>query len=339
MREFGAEAATSADLGVLAGKRVAVIGYGNQGHAQAQNLRDSGADVLIGNREDEYGRRARADGFEVRPIRDAAAAADVVLLLIPDEVQPDVFGREVAPVLSPGSTLVVASGYCLTFGLLDLPPGVDVVMVAPRMIGEAVRDHYVRRVGFPCLLSVEQDATGDAHGVALAVARGIGVAAEDAVSSSAREEAALDLFSEQAVWPTMFALLQAAYEVLHEAGFNDAAILDELYLSGEPAEIFDRVARLGLLGQLGTHSTTSQYGQLRGLSRSTDLVGRLKQTFATVLREDILSGAFAREWSRHGADGEATIAALRKQAADHPLIQAEQRVAGRQRAPDEARRH
>jgi ketol-acid reductoisomerase len=339
MREVVDDAPTSADLGVLVDKRVAVIGYGNQGRAQAQNLRDSGADVVVGNRDDEYARRAHADGFEVRSIREASAAADVVLLLIPDEVQPDVFGHEVAPVLAPGSTLVVASGYCLTFGLLDLPPRVDVVMVAPRMIGEAVRDHYVRRLGFPCLLSVEHDVTGDAHGVALAVTRGIGVAAQDAVSSSAREEAALDLFSEQAVWPTMFALLQAAYEVLHEAGFNDAAILDEMYLSGEPAEIFERVARLGLLGQLGTHSTTSQYGQLRGLSRSTDLVQRLKQTFDSVLREDILSGAFAREWSRHGADGEATIAALRKQAADHPLIQAEQRVAGRQRAPDEARRH
>jgi ketol-acid reductoisomerase len=318
--------AAAADLAVLDGRTVAVIGYGNQGHAQAQNLRDSGVDVLVGNRDDDYAVRAVADGFEVRPIGEAAAAADVLLLLIPDEVQPEVFRREIAPGLQAGDALVVASGYCVTFGLLDLPPDADVVMVAPRMIGEGVRDHYTKGTGFPCLLSVEHDATGRAGSVARAVARGIGVTADGAVASSAREEAALDLFSEQAVWPTMLALLQATYEVLSEAGFHDAAIVDELYLSGEPAEIFDRVARLGLLGQLSTHSRTSQYGQLRGLARSADLVRTLKQRFVTVLEDDILSGAFAREWSQHDADGEAAIAALRELAAAHPLVQAELRV-------------
>lgn len=316
----------------LAGRTVAVIGYGNQGHAQAQNLRDSGVTVVVGNRDDEYRRRAEADGFSPLPIPEAAAAADVLLLLIPDEVQPEIFGREIAPALTPGTTLVVASGYCVTFGLLEVPAEVNVVMVAPRMIGEGVRDHYVKGVGFPCLLSVEQDATGDAEAVALAVARGIGVTAHGAVASSAREEAALDLFSEQAIWPAVLALLQAAYEVLSEAGFNDAAIVDEMYLSGEPAEIFDRIARLGLLGQLTTHSHTSQYGQLRGLSRSADLVQALKQRFTSVLTDDILSGDFAREWSQHGTDSEAAIAALREKATGHPLLAAEQRVRAGQQA-------
>lgn len=312
--------------GALDGRTVAILGYGNQGHAQAQNLRDSGVHVVVGNRDDDYRSRAQADGFEVLTLREAASAADVALLLIPDEVQPAVFGQEIAPALRPGSTLVIASGYCVTYGLLDLPAEVDVVMVAPRMIGEGVRDHYVKGVGFPCLLSVEQDATGKAHATALAVARGIGVTDEHAVDSSAREEAALDLFSEQAIWPTIFSLMQAAYEVLHEAGFNDAAILDEMYLSGEAAEVLERAAQMGLVEQLATHSRTSQFGQLRGLSRSGELVATMKQAFTSVLRDDILSGAFAREWSQHSADSESVIADLRAQASEHPLLRAEQRL-------------
>ncbi|MGH3414421.1 MAG: NAD(P)-dependent oxidoreductase [Marmoricola sp.] len=327
---------TAADLGALAGKTVAIIGYGNQGHAQAQNLRDSGVSVLVGNRDDEYAERARAAGFDVRPIDEASAAADVLLLLIPDEVQPEVFTRQVAPVLTDGATLVVASGYCVTFDLLDLPAETNVVMVAPRMIGEGVRKQYREGVGFPCLLSVEHDATGEADSVAQAIARGIGVTAHGAVASSAREEAALDLFSEQAIWPTIFALLQAAFEVLHGAGFNDVAIVDEMYLSGEPSEVFERAARLGLLGQLTTHSRTSQFGQLRGLSRSADLVDTLKEKFSGVLADDILSGAFAHEWSAHEADSEAAIAALRQKAADHPLIGAEERVRAVRQAAGQA---
>ena len=317
-----------ANLAVLAGRTVAVIGYGNQGHAQAQNLRDSGAEVIVGNRDDDYREKARADGFGVLPIDEAARRGQVVLLLIPDEVQPEVMAAEVGPGLAAGDTLVVASGYNVTFGLLSVPGGVDVVMVAPRMIGVAVRDRFVRAVPFPCFISAEHDATGGALATALAVARGIGGTTGGAVLSSAREEAALDLFSEQAIWPTLFATMQASYEVLAAAGFSDDAILDEMYLSGEPAEVFARAAQLGLVGQLHTHSRTSQYGQLGGLARSGDLVAALRGRFSAVLSDHILSGAFARDWSGRLAGGEDPITALREQAAAHPLITAEEKVRG-----------
>ncbi|GEL16921.1 NAD(P)-binding domain-containing protein [Pseudonocardia asaccharolytica] len=320
---------SDADLDVLTGRTVAVVGYGNQGCAQAQNLRDSRVRVVVGNRDDDYRARAVHDGFEVLGIDQAARAGRIVLLLIPDEVQAGVVAEQIAPGLGAGDTLVVASGYNLAFGLLDLPADVDVVMVAPRMIGEAVRDRYLRGAGYPCLVSVERDVTGTALATALAVARGIGATAAGAIESSAREEAALDLFSEQAIWPTVFAVLQASYEVLADAGFSDEAILDEMYLSGEPAEVFARISEMGLLEQLRVHSRTSQYGQLLHLERSAELVGTLRDRFARILRGEILSGRFAAEWSAPGADTESRIRALLDRAGTHPLIAAERAVRAR----------
>jgi ketol-acid reductoisomerase len=318
-----------ADPAALDSRTVAVLGYGNQGHAQAQNMRDSGVEVIVGNRDDDYAGRARDDGFAPAPLRQAASDADVVLLLIPDEVQPGVFTEQVAPGLRAGDTLVVASGYNITFGLLDVPDGVDVVMVAPRMIGAAVRSRFVEGVGAPCLVSVECDSTGRGWGTALAVARGIGGTRAGAIASSAREEAALDLFSEQAVWPAILSVLRTSYEVLREAGFSDEAVMYELYLSGEPAEVFAHVARDGLLGQLPLHSHTSQFGQLRALLRLE--TGELARRFTAVLRDDILSGAFAREWS--AADAERRLSELHDQARAHPLATAERKVLARQTRP------
>ncbi|MFC5061639.1 NAD(P)-binding domain-containing protein [Actinomycetospora atypica] len=315
------------DLEALGGRTVGILGFGNQGAAQAANLRDSGVPVIVGNRDDEHGAAATEEGFAPRPIAEAAAAADVVLLLVPDEVQPELVRDEVAPGLRAGDTLVVASGYNWHFGLLEVPEGVDVVMVAPRMIGAAVRDRYVSRVGFPCLVSVERDATGNAWATTMAIARGIGGTLGGAVESSAREEAALDLFSEQAVWPTVLGMLRTAHAVLTEAGFSEEAVLSELYLSGEPAEVFDHIARDGLFGQLGLHSRTSQYGQLRGLA-SADVTS-LHERFSNVLHDDILSGAFAREWSRPEA-GE-RLEELRREAETSTLAQAEAAV--RERLP------
>lgn len=317
-----------ADLSVLDGKTVAVIGYGNQGHAQAQNLRDNGVRVVVGNREDDYKAKAAADGFDVVPIAGAARRADVLLLLIPDEVQPDVMSADITPVLPRSATLVVASGYNMAYGLLPVPDGVDVVMVAPRMIGVGVRGRFREGRPFPCFVSVERDASGAALATALAVARGIGATAGGAVASSASEEAALDLFSEQAIWPAIFAVLQAAYEVLAGAGFSDDAILDEMYLSGEPAEVFAKAAEMGLLGQLPTHSRTSQYGQLTRLGRSADLVAALRDRFGAVLRDEIISGEFAREWSGWLPEADEILRTLHAQARSHPLIAAEAQVRG-----------
>lgn len=265
------------DLSALDGRRVAVLGFGNQGAAQAANLRDSGITPAVGNRDDDYAEHARDQGFAPVALAEAAAGAQVLMLLVPDEVQPEVVARDVAPHLGEGDTLVLASGYNWFFGLLEVPDGVDVVMVAPRMIGAAVRDRYVDRTGFPCFVSVERDASGRAWDTALALARAIGGTLGGAIVSSAREEAALDLFSEQAVWP---------------------AVLD-------------------------LHSRTSQYGQLRALA-GLDTDGELHGRFDRVLRDDILSGAFAREWS-HPEAGD-RLEALRRDAEASPLAKAESAV-------------
>ncbi len=317
-----------ADLSIVQGKRLAFIGFGNQGAAQAQNLRESGAsEIVIGNRDDDYKEAALAAGFPVITTAEAAAWGDVVFLLIPDEEQPRVFREQIGPYLRPGTTLVVASGYNVAFNLFDVPEAIDIVMVAPRMIGAGVRARFLNGEPYPCFVSVERDANGNALALALSIARGIGATRGGAVLSSAREEAALDLFSEQAIWPTILLALQAAYEVLHTAGFSDEAILYEMYLSKEPAEVFERFADMGMFGQLPLHSHTSQYGQLRALAAADG--GALRERFTRVLHDDILSGAFAREWSDVQAQGLARLEQLRAAALASPIARAEASVMNR----------
>lgn len=316
---------SDADLSLVQGKRLAFIGYGNQGAAQAQNLRDSGvSEIVIGNREDAYKEAALDAGFRVTGIPEAVAWGEVIFLLIPDEEQPAVFREQIGPHLRPGAALVVASGYNVAFNLLAVLDPIDVVMVAPRMIGAGVRNRFVRGEPYPCFVSVERDVSGHALGLALSIARGIGATRGGAVASSAREEAALDLFSEQAVWPVILAAMQAAYEVLHAAGFSDEAILYEMYLSKEPAEVFERFAELGVFGQLPLHSRTSQYGQLRALL--ADNGAAFRERFMHVLHDDILSGAFAREWSDVQANGQERLEQLRAAALTSPLAQAEANI-------------
>jgi ketol-acid reductoisomerase len=314
-----------ADLSIVQSKRLAFIGYGNQGAAQSQNLRDNGvSEILIGNREDEYKVAALANGFQVVPIPEATAWGDTVFLLIPDEDQPQVFREQIAPYLRAGTTLVVASGYNVAFQLFDLPDFIDVIMVAPRMIGAGVRERYLRGEPYPCFVSVERDVSGNAFKLALSIARGIGATRGGAILSSAREEAALDLFSEQAIWPVILVAFRTAYQVLHEAGFSDAAILYEMYLSKEPAEVFDRIADQGLFGQLTLHSHTSQFGQLR--ASLADDGSWLYERFKHVLQDDILSGRFAREWSDIQAKGLEHLEQMRAEALASSLAQAEAHV-------------
>ncbi len=311
-----------ADLSIVQGKRLAFIGYGNQGAAQSQNLRDSGAqEIVIGNRDDSYKEAALQAGFRVMPIAEAAAWGEVVFLLIPDEEQPQVFREQIGPYLRPNSTLVVASGYNIAFNLLVMPEFVDIVMVAPRMIGAGVRERYQRGAPYPCFVSVERDVSGNALALALSIARGIGATRGGAVQSSAHEEAALDLFSEQAIWPVILQTMRVAYDVLHAAGFSDEAILYEMYLSKEPAEVFERFADQGVFGQLTLHSHTSQYGQLRALAAGSDTT--LRKQFEHVLHDDILSGTFAREWSDVQAKGMERLEQLRAEAIDSPIARAE----------------
>jgi len=285
-----------ADLGAVRDLRVAILGYGNQGGAQARNLRDSGLEVIVGNIDDDYRQQALADGFAVVPIAEAAARADALFLLTPDEVMPEVYARDVAPALRPGVLLDFAHGYNVGFGHIAPPPDVDVVMIAPRMIGAGVRDSYVSGEGFPSFVGVHQDATGHAKARMLGLAKAVGSTRAGCLEMSFVDEATLDLFSEQAFGPAFGRVMMCAIDTLVEAGFPPEAVLMELYLSGELAYSFLKMREMGALRQHQLHSHTSQYGTISRSLRYFDLDPLLREKMAATV-EEIRSGAFAKEWS------------------------------------------
>lgn len=307
-----------ADLTVLQDKVIAMIGYGNQGRSQALNMRDSGLNVVVGNIDDAYRAQAVADGFQPVPIAEAARRGDVVMLVIPDEVQDIVYNESIAAHLTAGKALSFASGYNVHFGLIQAPAGVDVIMMAPRTIGRQVRAAFEAGGGVNADVDVHQDATGNAWPVTLALAKAIGCTRAGAFHTSFATEAELDLFSEQALWPAIFECLLTAYEVLAEEGYPKEAIALELYASAEPADIFLAMARQGPFQQMTYHSPTAQYGVL---SRRVDSTGgqqelrrRMKERLAA-----IKSGAFAKEWSHERNQGYPNLAKLRDEALRHPL--------------------
>ncbi len=285
-----------ASLDAVRDVRVAILGYGNQGGAQARNLRDSGLDVIVGNIDDDYGAAARADGFTVVSIAEASARADALFLLTPDEVMPEVYTRDVAPALRPGVLLDFAHGYNVGFGLIVPPKTIDVVMIAPRMIGAGVRDGYVSGEGFASFIGVHQDATGMAQERLLGLARAVGSTRAGCLEMSFVDEATLDLFSEQAFGPAFGRVMMCAIDTLVDAGFPPEAVLMELYLSGELAYSFLKMREMGALKQHQLHSHTSQYGTISRSLRYFDLDPLLKEKMQATV-EEIRSGAFAREWS------------------------------------------
>ncbi|KAF9015129.1 IlvN-domain-containing protein [Cyathus striatus] len=305
---------SDADLTALKDRTIVFLGFGNQGAAQAQNLRDTGipnGKILVANREDSYAEDAKSKGFIVEhDFQKAAKVADVLFLLIPDQVQPRVFNEQFAPILKDTATIVIASGYNVFFKLLNFKPSQDVVMVAPRMIGSSVRSLYQKGKGFPCFISVEQDGTGTGLTEALALSRAIGATKAGAIASSAREETAMDLFAEQALWPNIIMLFREAFSVLKEAGCSDEALCYEMWMSKEPAEIFERAAEDGFIAQLKHHSTVSQFGQLSGALALDGSSAR--EHFKDILYNQVLNGKFCREFSKIEAD-------LEKEGAENPL--------------------
>ncbi len=285
-----------ADLATLAGSRIAVIGYGNQGRSQALNLRDSGLDVIVGNRPDSSHDQARSDGFEVMPVAEACGRADLVMLLVPDEVMPEIYREQVAPSLEAGNTLCFASGYNVAFGLIEPPEDVDVILVAPRMIGVGVRDRYLDGGGFPSFVGVHRDATGKALARMLALARGMGSTRAGCIEMSMHDEASLDLFTEQAFGPAFGRVMISAVELLVEAGYPPEAVLLELYLSGEFAYSLEKIREVGMTRQMDFHSRTSQYGSVTRGARFMDLGPAIQDKMRKVL-DEIRSGQFAEEWS------------------------------------------
>ncbi|MDE0072245.1 MAG: ketol-acid reductoisomerase [Caldilineaceae bacterium] len=313
-----------ASLEPLAGKTVAILGYGNQGRAQALNLRDSGATVLVGNREDSYAEQAQADGFEPLPIADAAAAGDFLFILTTDESQPFIWDEQIAPGVAAGNTLVWASGYNVGYDLIKPRSDVDVVLVAPRMTGNMVRTLFTEGKGAMAQAAVHQDASGLAWARMMAIAKGIGATRGGVIESSFREEAELDLFAEQIVWSGLVAWFEECFKLGVEHGFSPELMVLELYASGEASEILGLMARNGFYRQMAHHSTTSQYGTL---TRSANLLNdEIRAKMRNSVVNDIKGGAFVKEWSREQAEGSTELEKMRQTALGNPMSEAEKGI-------------
>jgi ketol-acid reductoisomerase len=314
-----------ADLSKLEGKTVAILGYGSQGHAHALNLRDSGVNVVVGLRPDSSSRaEAEGEGLEVLDIADAASRGDVVMVLIPDERQADVWRDEIADEIADGNLLMFAHGFSIHFGQIEPPPGVDVGMVAPKGPGHLVRRQYVDGRGVPALMAVEQDATGNARELVLAYAKGIGGARAGVIETTFKDEAETDLFGEQSVLcGGATELVRAGYETLVEAGYDPRLAyfecLHELKL------IVDLMYEKGIQGMRASISNTAEYGDMTRGSRviTEDTRAAMRKILA-----DIQSGEFAKEWIAENRAGGENFDRMRKEAADHPV----EKVGGKLRA-------
>jgi ketol-acid reductoisomerase len=313
---------SDASLEILRDKTVGIIGYGNQGRAQALNLRDSGLRVVIGSLRDESGRQAETDGFQILEIGEAVERSDALALLIPDEVQRQVYHEVISKKLRPGQTLDFAHGYNIHFRLIVPPKDVDVIMVAPRMIGTFVRESFAAGKGAPAFVAVGQDASGHALQTALAFARGIGATRAGVLQTTFAQETELDLFQEQGLWPLLVRTMLTAYEFLAASGFPPEMVALEMYGSEEGAEIFREMARVGFFKQMKFHSQTSQYGTLSRAGRvpfQTEMHSFMEKALA-----GIRDGSFDREWRGEQEAGYPHFKELRAQAAAHPLNQAEE---------------
>jgi ketol-acid reductoisomerase len=298
---------------------IAIIGYGNQGRAQALNLRDSGMDVIIGNIKDDYWDLAESDGFEVLGVNEAAEQAKVILLLIPDEIQPSIFEEMIKPSLTKGKVLCFASGYNITFESIIVPENVDTILVAPRMIGKGVRESFVNEKGFYSFIAIHKDASGRAREIALAIAKGIGSTKTGGaiLEVTFRQEAELDLFNEQCFGPAFGQVLTCAVDVAIDAGYPPEAVLLELYMSGEFAYTAKMIAHMGTLKQLELHSPTSQYGSMsRGIRYSSP---DLRDAMQLSLRE-IQEGTFAREFAAEYESDLEILDDMKEMAQDIPIV-------------------
>lgn len=318
---------SDANSEILKHKTMAIIGYGNQGRAQALNMRDSGlGNIIIGGRKDEYLELAAGEGFQTASVEEASERADILFLLIPDEVAPGVYEKSIRPRLKKGAALNFASGYNITFGFIVPPPTMDVIMVAPRMIGEGVRECYLKGEGFPSFIAVEQDATGRAKEIALAIAKAIGSTRRGAIEVSFRDETIMDLMAEQATWPLILSVLTEVFRFQVEKGIPEEAVLMELYVSKEPAVMLEKMADMGLFKQMPLHSHTSQYGQL---SRFKQVDKNYIRGFIQKQFENILSGKFASEWKSEQERGLSVFRGLLEEALASPISQAEERLKSR----------
>jgi ketol-acid reductoisomerase len=314
-----------ADPGMLAGKTIAVMGYGSQGRAQAQNLKDSGIDVIVGLRPaSPSAARAREDGLAVVPVAEAAGRADIIQMLIPDEQQAKVYREDVTPRLTSGKALMFSHGFNIHFGQIIPPADVDVFMVAPKSPGPMLRRLYTEGAGVPGLIAVHQDHSGQARALALAYARGIGLTRAGVFETSFREETETDLFGEQCVLcGGVTELVKAGYETLVEAGYApEIAYFECLH---ELKLIVDLIYEGGLTEMRRRVSNTAEYGDYKTGPRIID--DRVREEMKRVLAE-IQGGQFAREWVLENQANQPVLQAVRRREREQQIEQIGQELRG-----------
>lgn len=286
-----------ADLSLLEGKTIAFVGYGNQGRSQALNMRDHQLNVIIGNIDDEYKVRAQKDGFPVFSIDEACQRADFIFILIPDEIMSEVYQSKIAPNLKKHDTIVFAHGYDIAFRYIKPHKELDVVLLAPRMIGIGVRECFLNREGYFSFIAVNQNASGHANEKVLALAKAIGSLIKGGLSTTFQDETFLDLFTEQGFAPANSAIMMKPIDILKDFGVPIEAILIELILSGKMKHSFDAMRNFGIINQINLLDSRTQYGVLSRGIRYHSIMKKIVH-----IQEDILShienGGFAKEWEK-----------------------------------------
>jgi ketol-acid reductoisomerase len=305
-----------ADGSLIRSRKVAIIGYGSQGHAHALNLKDSGVEVCVGLREgSSSAAKAASQGLDVRSIADAAAWADLVMILAPDTEQKKIFDEHIAPHMAPGKALAFAHGFNVRFGRIAPPEGVDVIMIAPKGPGHLVRRTYTEGGGVPALIAVAQDATGQAKQVAMSYAEAIGGARAGVIETTFPEETETDLFGEQVVLcGGLTALVQAGFETLTEAGYApEMAYFECLH---EVKLIVDLMYEEGIAGMRYSISDTAEFGDL---TRGPRIINDSTKAEMRKILAEIQSGQFADEWIAESESGRANYHRLQQAGKDHPI--------------------
>jgi ketol-acid reductoisomerase len=305
-----------ADLNYIKDKKIAVIGFGSQGHAHAMNLADSGCDVIVGLKPTSASvAKAQKAGLQVMSVREAAEKGDIVMILTPDELTPGIYAADVAPAMRAGKYLALAHGFSIHFGFVKPPKEVNVFMVAPKGPGHLVRHQFSQGAGVPCLLAIHQDPTGDTKKIGLAYAMGVGGARAGVIETNFREETETDLFGEQSVLcGGLTALIQAGYETLVEAGYAPEMAYFEC--CHEMKLIVDLVYEGGISEMRYSISNTAEYGDL---TRGPIVIDKATKERMKTILADIQSGKFAKEWMNEAATGLKNFKALREAGQKHPI--------------------
>ena len=305
-----------ADLSYIKDKKIAVIGFGSQGHAHAMNLADSGNNVIVGLKPTSASvTKAQNAGLAVRPVRQAAEEADIIMILTPDELTPGIYDAEIAPAMRAGKYLALAHGFSIHFGFIKPPKDVNVFMVAPKGPGHLVRHQFLQGAGVPCLLAIHQDPSADTKKVGLAYASAIGGARAGVIETNFREETETDLFGEQSVLcGGLTALIQAGYETLVEAGYAPEMAYFEC--CHEMKLIVDLVYEGGISEMRYSISNTAEYGDM---TRGPIVIDAATKERMKGILKDIQSGAFAREWMKEAASGSPRFKQLREAGKKHPI--------------------